>query len=150
MDRTLCSLMAGAAGAGALTLSHQAARRATPSAPRMDVLGMRAVRGARSRLGLEGRSDRDIERQALAGDLVANSFYYSGVMASTRAATWQRGFLLGALAGVGALILPERMGLGTPPHIESSRNKILTVAWYLIGGLTAAAAANAMRPTGSR
>lgn len=88
-----------------------------------------------------------LHRITLAGDLIINSLYYSAVSASTEAATWRRGVVLGAFAGAGALMLPERMGLGTPPHIESSRNKILTVTWYLVGGVAAAAAANAMRRT---
>jgi hypothetical protein len=115
----------------------------------MDVLGMRAI--SRGMAMLTNRTPPSFDRlhaAALAGDLAANSLYYSAVSASTPTATWQRGIILGALAGAGALILPERMGLGTPPHIESSRNKVLTVAWYVIGGLMAAAAANGMRRSG--
>jgi hypothetical protein len=146
MSQFPTALASGVVGAAALTLCHETGRRLLADAPRMDVLGMRAI--SRAIEMLTGRTPPSFDRlhaAALAGDLAGNSLYYSAVAASTRSATWQRGVMLGALAGVGALILPARMGLGTPPHIESRRNKILTVAWYLIGGVTAAAAANRMR-----
>jgi hypothetical protein len=49
--------------------------------------------------------------------------------------------VLGLAAGGGALFLPERMGLGVPPKSELLSNQVMTVAWYLVGGLTAAATA---------
>jgi hypothetical protein len=140
MDRTLCSLMAGAAGAGMLTLIHQAARVATPYAPRMDVLGMRAVRGARVRLGIGGGSDQDVERQALAGDMLANTAYYSLIGAGDRGTVWSRGLALGLAAGLGAVVLPRHVGLGDPPNADRAATQLMTIAWYVIGGLAAAAA----------
>jgi hypothetical protein len=73
-----------------------------------------------------------LHRAALAGDLLANSAYYS------LATTWTRGAVLGLAAGIGALVLPQRMGLGDPPHSELLSNKLMTVAWYTLGGLAAA------------
>jgi hypothetical protein len=146
MSQFPVALTSGVAGAAALTLCHETGRRLFPDAPRMDILGMRAI--SRGVAMLTDRALPSFDRLhavALAGDLAANSLYYSAVPASTRSKTWRRGVILGTLAGVGALILPERMGLGAPLHIESGRNKILTVAWYLIGGVAAAAAANRMR-----
>lgn len=140
MTRTQRSMMAGAAGAGALTLIHQAARAMTPYAPRMDVLGTRALRAAHARLGPGMPSGANLEREALAGDLVANSAYYALVGASDRGSTWMRGLALGLAAGLGALMLPRPMGLGDPPHADRLDTQLMTVAWYVVGGLTAAAA----------
>jgi hypothetical protein len=140
MDRILCSMMAGAAGASALTLIHQAARSMTPAAPRMDVLGMRAVRATHRRLGMPEGSDREVEREALAGDIVANAAYYSLVGAGNRAGVWARGLGLGLAAGLGAVFLPRRVGLGDPPNAERLDTQLMTVAWYVAGGLAAAAA----------
>jgi hypothetical protein len=146
MTKFAVALASGMAGAAALTLCHEIGRRVFPDAPRMDVLGMRAISRALTTLTDSTPPPFDqLHTLTLAGDVVANSLYYSAVDASTPAATWRRGVVLGALAGVGALILPQRMGLGTPPHVESTRNKVLTVAWYLIGGFAAAGAANGMR-----
>jgi len=140
MDRKMCSMMAGVAGAGALTLVHQAARVMTPNAPRMDVLGMRALRGAYRQLGVSPRSDRALEREALAGDMVANSAYYSLVGVGSRESVWVRGLALGLVAGLGAVMLPKPLGLGDPPNAHLPSTQLMTIAWYVLGGLTAAAA----------
>lgn len=135
----------GAIGAGVLTLIHQSARGRLPRAPRMDVVGMRAVDRVTEWMGARVLPRPQLHRAALAGDMIANSLYYSMVPGRTPAATWQRGLMLGAMAGVGALSLPERIGLGTPPDSNSRSNQLMTVAWYVLGGLAAAAAANAFR-----
>lgn len=140
MDRKLCSMMAGVAGAGALTLVHQAARLVTPHAPRMDVLGMRALRGAYRQLGVGPRSDRALEREALAGDMVANSAYYSLIGMGGRESVWMRGLGLGLAAGLGAILLPKPLGLGDPPNAHQSSTQVMTMAWYVLGGMVAAAA----------
>ncbi len=134
------ALISGAAGAVALTAVHQAARAVTDAAPRMDVLGVRALaRGSRA-VGIEPppSEHRGLYGAALAGDLLFNSAYYS------MATTWTRGAALGLLAGIGALVLPQRLGLGDPPKSELLANRIMTVAWYTFGGLAAAATAQCL------
>lgn len=130
------SIVSGLAGAAALTAVHQAARAVTDSAPRMDVLGMRALstRASREEATAPG-SHKGLYRAALAGDLLFNSAYYS------LARTYKRGLAMGVLAGVGALVLPQRLGLGAAPKSELLSNQLMTVAWYTIGGLVAAATA---------
>jgi hypothetical protein len=139
------ALIAGAAGAVALTAVHQAARSFTADAPRMDVVGRRAIAAGLDRAGAEPPDERTLQRWALAGDLVSNSIYYSVVACGKPSNVWRRGLFLGLAAGVGALLLPQRMGLGAPPRSDSRANQLMTVAWYTIGGLAAAAAA-ARRP----
>ena len=133
-------------GAGVLTLVHETARRARPDAPRMDLVGMRALRQALRALGQRVPPREQVHRLALIGDLVANSIYYAAIPARSASATWVRGALLGAAAGVGALTLPSQMGLGDPPKSDRATNQVMTIAWYLAGALAAAAAATAMRP----
>jgi len=134
------SFASGMVGAVALTSVHQLARRMTDAAPRMDVLGERAIgRAAAATCGtVPPRST--LHRWALAGDLLANSAYYSLVTCGRDAQVWTRAVGLGLAAGVGALVLPSRLGLGDPPKSELLSNKVMTVAWYLLGGLAAAAA----------
>lgn len=139
------AMIAGAAGAVALTAVHQAALAVTDRAPRMDVVGMRALARGTGHSGMADESgDLDASRNpglyaaTLCGDLLANSAYYA------LATTWTRGAALGILAGVGALVLPRRMGLGDPPHSDQLSNKVMTVAWYTLGGLVAAATAQAL------
>lgn len=139
------ALVSGAVGAGVLTLVHESARRRIARAPRMDVVGMRAIDHAMDGMDMELLDRRALRRAALLGDLVGNSLYYAGVVGRTPNDTWRRGLLLGAMAGIGAIALPERLGLGRPPNSGSWSNQLMTVAWYVIGGLAAAAAANAFR-----
>ena len=108
--RTQDALLSGIAGAAALTAVHQAARMMTDSAPRMDVVGIRALARGRDAATSSETGSTPVERQnpalynmALAGDLVFNSAYYS------LATSWARGAALGLLAGVGALTLPNKM-----------------------------------------
>ena len=130
--------VSGMAGAVAVTTVHQVARLLTDDAPRMDVVGVRALtRGVHmADLALPGPAT--LHNAALAGDLVCNSAYYA------LATTWTRGIVLGLAAGVGALVLPPRMGLGDPPKSDRLSNKVMTVAWYLAGGLASAATATCL------
>jgi hypothetical protein len=130
------ALLSGLAGATALTAVHQIARAVTDSAPRMDVVGMRALARGINAAGGEAQRSRGLYGATLAGDLISNTAYYS------LATTYTRGAVMGILAGIGALVLPARMGLGDPPHSERLSNKVMTVAWYTLGGLAAACTAN--------
>lgn len=136
MSRFANSIIAGVAGATALTAVHQLARHRVPNAPRMDVLGKRAIGRVMDRAVTEPAS-ADLERLSLVGDVIANSLYYALVGTLSRHSAWHRGAALGFAAGAGALLLPERLGLGRPPHSDSAANQVMTVAWYLIGGLAA-------------
>jgi hypothetical protein len=123
------------AGAVALTTIHETGRRVLTHAPRMDEV---AMRGLRRLLPGKQRDPVRLHRLALAGDLVSNAVYYSAIAAPTRKATWTRAVALGTAAGFGALLLPERIGLGVPPNAERRANQFMTVAWYLSGALAAA------------
>src|SRR5829696_7167411 len=112
MRTTLSTLTSGAAGAIALTALHEFARQRVPYAPRMDVLGMRALRRFAPRLEHERPRSSKLRRWALAGDLVANALYYAAVPGRTTSQTWGRAAALGLSAGTGALLLPPAMGLG--------------------------------------
>lgn len=142
MTQVGLSFASGAAGAFTLTAIHQMALRHLDYAPRMDVVAMRGL--DRILPGYYHHSRR-LHRLALVGDLIGNSLYYSVIPASTSAATWIRGVTLGAIAGLGALLLPERIGLGEPPYSQYRPNQIMTVAWYLAGGAAAALAATLIK-----
>jgi hypothetical protein len=152
MEQTLTrdwssALAAGVCGAVALTAVHQLARRVSDDAPRMDVLGERAIARTVHAAGGTLPMPRTLHRWALAGDLVANSAYYSLVACGRDAHLWTRGVAMGLAAGAGALVLPRRIGLGDPPRSQHIPNQIMTVAWYVIGGLAAAAVGQGLRRT---
>lgn len=141
-DSWVRPLGSGLAGAVALTMIHEGARRELRHAPRMDVLGMRAIRRGMRWLGLRPFEGRELRAVAMAGDVLSNALYYSVVGRGAHA--WRRGALLGAAAGVGAVVLPGVLGLGARPSRRTAATAAMTVGWYLAGGLVAAAASRLM------
>lgn len=138
------TLLAGAAGALTLTAVHEIGRRVSDRAPRMDILGMRAISRGLEAAGRPVPNDGTLHRMALVGDVLSNSAYYALVGAGEARHPIRRGAVIGALAGAGALALPPRVGLGEPPASNDVVNRILTVAWYVIGGIAAGVAHRAL------
>jgi hypothetical protein len=128
----------------ALTLVHESDRRVIPHAPRVDVIATRAISRPLRAAGYQPPHYNRLHNMALAGDLVSNSAYYSLIGAGDREHVWRRGAILGLLAGLGAALLPPIIGLGNPPHRKTPYTQILTVLWYLLGGLAAAATYDAV------
>lgn len=136
--RMLKALGSGLIGAAALTVIHETTRRFLDDAPRMDVLGMRAIAKSLRAVGQE--PPVPLHEVALAGDLAANSLYYSLVAVGSPRTALARGALLGAAAGAGAIVLPGPLGLGSLPYLRTPATRAMTVAWYTLGGLAAGAA----------
>src|SRR4051794_1852428 len=115
----ITALGSGLAGSCALTLAHRLLQGVTDRAPRMDVLGMRAIaRGFRA-VGAEPPGEGALHPMSLAGDLVSNSCYYSMVGIGDPDGACARGALLGLAAGIGAVTLPGPLGLGSNPSART-------------------------------
>ncbi|PYE51812.1 hypothetical protein [Deinococcus yavapaiensis] len=136
---TLKGFASGLAGALTVTLLNEGVRRAVPHAPRMDVIGERGLEKTISAVGAEPPHGEDLYRAAMLGDVVSNSLYYALVSVGSPRGTWTRGAALGLAAGLGAVFLPHRLGLGRQPDARSPFTQLLTVTWYFAGGLAAAA-----------
>jgi hypothetical protein len=138
------SLIGGAVGALALTAVHQAAQKTIDRAPRVDVLGRRAIAKPLRAMGVQPpRGDR-LQQAALAGDLVSNSSYYALLGLSRPQNLWQNACLLGLAAGIGAVALPPVLGLGSKPTARTPATAGMTIAWYTLGALAAAATLQAL------
>jgi hypothetical protein len=139
----LTALGSGLAGAATLNAIHETVRRIRPDdAPRMDTYGRRSIARGMELAGVTPPSRDKLQALALAGDLVTNSLFYALVAAGSpepRRAL-MRGALLGCAAGLGAVMLPPVMGLGSAPSRRTPQTKAMTFAWYLAGGLAAAGA----------
>lgn len=133
-------LMSGLAGAAVLTVLNEGARRLSPSAPRLDVLGMRGVIKLFQLFGASPPTGRRLRTVTLLGDLLTNTLYYSRVP-GLRNTSRLRALVLGSGAGIAAQILSPVLGLGKKPIARQKTTRLMTVAWYLIGGLAAAWAA---------
>jgi hypothetical protein len=131
------ALLSGLAGASALTLIHETARRVCDDAPRMDTLGRRSIAAGMEAAGFEPPPENQLQVLALGGDLVSNSLYYS--LAATGKPSFAKGVALGAVAGLGAVVLPPYLGLGHRPGARTPQTAAMTFCWYLAGGLVASA-----------
>lgn len=139
------STIGGFAGACALTLLNQTAKKIDKDAPRMDLLGMNAVARLMKGNDLISQTAGKIFPIAIAGDLVTNSLYFGMADSDDGNKTLIRGTLLGLGAGVGAVVLPKTLGLNEEATSRTLKTKVLTVTWYVIGGLVAAAAINLLQ-----
>jgi hypothetical protein len=130
------SLLGGLAGATLLTATHETLRRVLPGAPRMDLLGMQAVRKLLKKSGSAQPDRKRLFLYTMAGDMLTNTLYYSlgGVKVQNPVA---RGLLLGVSAGIGAVLLPEPMGLSGKHSARTTATALMTVGIYTIGGLAA-------------
>jgi hypothetical protein len=103
--------------------------------------GPRGARGgaARAPRGLPPGA-RDTYWLALAGSFLVDGAYFAlaGLRQRPRLAS---GAALGALAGIGALLLPDRLGLGAKPTRRTPETALATFGWYLAAGLVAGAVA---------
>jgi hypothetical protein len=144
MKMNLKGTLGGLAGACTLTLLNEGARKLDKDAPNMNLLGMNAVARIMKGNSLLTQAADKLFPVALAGDLVSNSLYYSMAESADNKNTLIRGTLLGLAAGVGAVVLPKALGLNEDATARTTKTKLFTIAWYLIGGVVAAAAINAL------
>ena len=137
MKKKLLSIVGGLAGACTLSVLHQALQRSIPAlAPRMDLMGMEAMRKLRHKAGLPIPPEDELYKQTFIGDIVSNTIYYSlagGGWSQTR------GLILGTAAGLGAVGLPAHLGLNPANSNRTEATRYLTIGLYVVGGLTAAA-----------
>ncbi len=136
--------VAGAAGAITTNVLHEITRRLTPAAPRVDLLGMQALARGLQSLGFEAPVGGNLYRLTLAGDIVSNSAYFGLVARGPRDMALPVGAALGILAGVGAVVLPQRLGLSATPTERTTLTKALTVLLYTAGGIATGLAFDAL------
>lgn len=137
--KVLKAILAGFAGAAALNILHETVRRFDADAPRVDLVGEEALTRSMNSLNLEAPTGNNLYAATLAGDIISNGIYYSAIGMAGSKNIYLKGALAGLTAGLGAIKLPEKMGLDDEPVTKTDKTKILTVAWYLIGGLVTAA-----------
>ena len=136
MNAITKALAAGAVGALTTNVLHEITRRIVPNAPRVDILGMQALAKGLTATADTTPTGDDLYRATLVGDLISNSAYFSAVGFGGGNAV-ALGLGLGAVAGIGAVVLPPRMGLDEKPTARTPMTEAITVALYTAGGLAA-------------
>jgi hypothetical protein len=148
--KTESALEGGVTGATTLTILHEVVRMIDRDAPRMDEIGKEALRKLLKKLNLD-IPDEDILHVLTTGtELLANGLFYSLVGAGDKDNVYAKGAILGLAAGVGAVMLPDKLGLDNRASNRTTKTKLMTIAWYLIGGIVASAVAKKLEEKRSR
>lgn len=145
MSKIISSIVGGLAGAVALNILHQVVKSIDHDAPRADLVGEEALTKGMVSMGLTPPTGNALFAATLVGDVISNAIYYSAIGMGNKKYLLLRGAGIGLSAGIGALTLTEPMGLSDAPVTRTDKTKLMTVAWYTIGGLVAAAVMKAMR-----
>ena len=137
--KSLYALEGGLAGAAALTLIHEAVRKVVPNAPRLDILGMNALSKGIKIIGADTPKEKKLYTWALVSDLVSNALYYSFAGIGKKENAIVKGAMLGLVAGIGAVVLPDPFHLKERTTNRTIETKLMTVGLYVLGGLVAGA-----------
>ena len=132
------NIIGGVAGAVALNILHETVKRFDHNAPRVDLVGEEGLNKLLKSTGTSPLHGNTLYAATLGGDLLSNALYYSLIGIGKKKHLYLRGMLYGASAGLGAVQLTKPIGLSDAPVTRTNKTKILTVAYYLFGGLVAA------------
>ena len=136
---TKSAIEGGFTGATTLTILHEIVRQLDADAPRMDELGMQALARVFKKLDLEVPDKDKLYLLSTAVELLSNGLFYTLAGAGNKDNVWLRGSLLGLAAGIGAVVLPGKLGLDESASSRTAKTKLMTIGWYLIGGIVASA-----------
>ena len=134
-------LAAGLAGTLTVASVHEALRRVSADAPRMDILDVELIKKGLKCINKEVPAAETLQRWAVAGEVFCDTAYYSLVAVGSKKDVWLRGASLGLFAGATAVILPGPLGLPEEASNKSISTQLMTIGLYLIGGLAAAVVA---------
>jgi hypothetical protein len=140
----ISNLFAGLAGAVALNVLHEFLKNKRTT-PRIDFLGEQALQKTVRYFGGNITDTDDLYKLTLAGDLISNTIYYSRVASAKRQHLFGRAIAMGLIAGIGAVKLPEPLGLNPKSVAKTDQVKSMTVGYYLFGALVTALVASALK-----
>ena len=138
MKPEIKGLAGGRAGALVLNLIHEAAKRFSNDAPRIDLVGEEALTKSLNAVGVSAPTGNALTGSTLVADLASNTMYYAMIAKGPNKHLLLRGAGYGLFAGLGAVGLTQKLGLSDKPVTKTTGTKVMTVAWYLLGGIAAA------------
>ena len=135
------SLVSGLGGAVAMTLLHNFMKDRVKDAPRIDELGMQALRKI---FGKRIKTEEGLYRLSLFSDLLSNGLVYS-LTTFARRSPILAGTLTGIGLGLGTTTIPERFGLKKEFAAGSFKTALMAVSYYMAGGLATGALARTLK-----
>lgn len=143
--KLITNIIGGIAGSIALNLLHESVKRFDHDAPRVDLVGEEAINKILTGAGSEPLHGNTLYAATLAGDVLSNASYYSLIGMGRDKFTLARGVVYGLAAGLGAVGLTEPLGLRDAPVTRTDKTKIMTIGYYLFGGVVTALTIKALR-----
>lgn len=137
--KILSSIAGGLAGALAVTLLNEVVKRYDPEAPRLDLLGMSAISKGFNQTDGQIPNPKDQYKYSLIADLIGNTLFFAMAGKGSGRKSLSKGGLLGLTAGLGAVLTPKHLGLDASQTNKTTKTQLMTVAYYLIGGIVAGA-----------
>jgi hypothetical protein len=128
----------GITSATTLTILHEIVRMFDKDAPHMQDLGMQAISKLFDKANVTVPDDDKLYFLSMAGELIGNTLFYSLTGAGGKNNVWLRGALLGLSAGIGSVVLPEKLGLSELPSSRTTKTKLMSISYYLLAGIIAA------------
>ncbi|WP_026897360.1 hypothetical protein [Daejeonella oryzae] len=140
--KLLSSLTGGLAGAIAVTLLHEIIKKYDPEAPRMDQMAMSAISTGFKKADQPVPDKKELYKYSLVGDLISNTMLFSlaGGKGGVKKAL-SKGLILGLTGGFSAVFAPKPLGLKAEATNKTHKTQVMSVAYYLVGGLVAGAVA---------
>ena len=132
------NIIGGLAGAIVLTLLNESLKNVNSDMPRIDLVGKEVVQKTAEYFGLDIENSESLLSTALVSDIISNTAYYS-LINGEKEELWLKAASAGLLAGLGAVNLPDKMGLNDEPVSKSLTTKALVIGYYLAGAFTTAA-----------
>ncbi|MDN3722773.1 hypothetical protein QRD02_00135 [Aequorivita sp. SDUM287046] len=142
--RKLKNLLAALGGALTLNILHETLKNKAAYMPRVDLLGEEAIQKTLHQFDTTIEDKPTLYKATLAADIVGNTLYYSMIGMGGREHLWKRAIFYGLSAGVGAVVLPKPLGLNPKPVTKNTKTQVLTIAYYLTGGLATGLILNAI------
>lgn len=142
------NFIGGLSGALALSLLHETMRHLDADAPRIDLIGEEGLSKIMEKAGAGTLEGRSLYVAALAGDILSNSVYYSAIGRAKDKYLVARGALLGLAGGIGALKIAESSSPEAAPGKRATKTRLMTVGYYLAGGLITAFVIKKLRKKG--
>ena len=121
-------ILAGLGGAIALNILHETIRKNFDNVPHINEIGEEALIKLTDHTPINITGEDELYVATLVGDIVSNGFYYATTATNHNIAS-------GLLAGVGAISLPNKMGLNDDPVASNYKKKAMTVGYYLFGAI---------------
>jgi hypothetical protein len=132
------SLLGGLAGSIVVNLLAEGIRKNFRLTPRLDRYGKQGLDRVTEAAGIGRLPQRPRYWTALAGDLVINTLVFALSGAGSKKRTLPQGLALGAAMAGAMMLAAKPAGIDPETTGENKKEKSMTVAYYIIGGLAAA------------